>query len=127
MHHAQTQIQKTSVMGEKCFVACFLNGIPSGDYHWIVHVKDPTTFEEVVKIVRRYHRTSKKDHNKPEFAKTLWDDIQKNARKNMCENLSIYAQKMTQIYDNRNKRKIYIVQASMKVLIFLFNSCIPRL
>ena len=40
-------------------------------YHWIVHDKDPTTFEEVVNIVLRYHRTFKKDHNKPEFTKTL--------------------------------------------------------
>ena len=70
VHHARTQIQKSGLTGEKWFVACFLNGIPNGDYHWIVHDKDPTTFEEAVNIVLRYHRTSKKDHNKPEFAKT---------------------------------------------------------
>ena len=71
VHHAQTRIQKLGLTGEKWFVACFLNGIPNGDYHWTVYDKDPTTFEEAVNIVLQYHRTSKKDHNKPEFTK-LW-------------------------------------------------------
>ena len=52
-------------------VCClFFNGIPNGDYHWIFHDKKATTFEEDVNIVLQYHRTSKKDHIKLEFAKT---------------------------------------------------------
>jgi hypothetical protein len=66
VHHTRTLIQKSGLEGEKWFIACFLNGIPNSDYHWIVHDKDPDTFEDAVEIVLRYMRTSKKDHNKPE-------------------------------------------------------------
>ena len=69
VHHAWTHIQKSGLTGEEWVVACFLTGIPNGDYHWIVHDNDPTTFEEAVNIVLWYPRTSKKDHNKLEFAK----------------------------------------------------------
>ena len=68
--HARTQIKKSGLTGEKWFVSCFFNGIPNRDYHWIVHARTPQTFEEAINIVLRYHMTSKKDHNKLEFAKT---------------------------------------------------------
>jgi hypothetical protein len=66
VHHTRTLIQKSGLEGEKWFIACFLNGIPNSDYHWVVHDKDPATYEVAVDIVLRYMRTSQKDHNKPE-------------------------------------------------------------
>ena len=71
VHHAQTQIQKSRLKGEKWVVACLTNGIPNGDYHWIFHDKVATTFKEAINIILWNHRTSKNDHNKLEFAKTL--------------------------------------------------------
>ena len=67
VHHARTQIQKWGLEGDNWLIACFVNGIPNSDYHWIVHDKDPKSFEEAVEIVLRYQCTSK-DHNKPNEA-----------------------------------------------------------
>ena len=71
VHHARTRIQKSGLEGDNGLIACFVNGIPNLDYHWIVHDKDPKSFEEAIEIVLRYQRTSKKGHNKP-FEDTQW-------------------------------------------------------
>ena len=65
VHHSRTQIQRLGLKGDNWLIACF---VPNSDYHWIVHDKDPKSFEEAVEIVLRYQRTSKKDHNKPNEA-----------------------------------------------------------
>ena len=54
VHHTRTQIQKSGLEGDTWIIACFVNGIPNSDYHWIVHDKVPISFEEAIEIVLRY-------------------------------------------------------------------------
>ena len=68
VHHARTQIQKSGLEGDNWLIACFVNGIPNSDYHWIVQDEDPKSFDEAIEIVLCYQRTLKKDHNKPNEA-----------------------------------------------------------
>ena len=70
VHHARTQIQNLGLEEDNWLIACFVNGIPNSDYQWIVHDKDPKSFEEAVEIVLHYQRTSNKGHNKPETSES---------------------------------------------------------
>ena len=49
VHHARTQIKTSGLEEDNWLIACFVNGIPYSDYHWIVHDKDPNSFEEAMK------------------------------------------------------------------------------
>ena len=65
VHHTRAQFQKSSLEGDIWLIAYFVNDISNSDDHWIVHDKDPKSFEEAIEIVLCYQRTSKKNHNKP--------------------------------------------------------------
>ena len=57
VHHALTQLQKSDLEGENWFITCVVNDITNTNYHWIVHDKDPETFEEAVNIILQYHQS----------------------------------------------------------------------